>query len=58
MNVGGSLLKPMPEHPLITSALGAVDPLARALAIELAPIRVNAVCPGLVDTEVRTIRAL
>ncbi len=29
---------------------GAVEALTRALAVELAPIRVNAVCPGLVDT--------
>jgi NAD(P)-dependent dehydrogenase (short-subunit alcohol dehydrogenase family) len=30
---------------------GAVEALTRALAIELAPIRVNAVCPGPVITE-------
>ena len=30
---------------------GAVEALTRALAIELAPIRVNAVCPGPVRTE-------
>lgn len=28
--------------------LGAVDALTRALAVELAPVRVNAVCPGVV----------
>ena len=31
--------------------LGAVEALTRALAVELAPIRVNAVCPGPVITE-------
>jgi NAD(P)-dependent dehydrogenase (short-subunit alcohol dehydrogenase family) len=28
-----------------------MDALTRALAVELAPIRVNAVCPGVVRTE-------
>lgn len=32
------------------AACGAVEALARALAIELVPIRVNAILPGLVDT--------
>lgn len=29
---------------------GAVDFLARSLAVELAPVRVNAVSPGVIDT--------
>jgi NAD(P)-dependent dehydrogenase (short-subunit alcohol dehydrogenase family) len=29
---------------------GAVEALTRTLAVELAPVRVNAVCPGFVDT--------
>jgi NAD(P)-dependent dehydrogenase (short-subunit alcohol dehydrogenase family) len=38
---------------VISSAMaGAVEHLTRALAVELAPIRVNAVCPGLIATEV------
>jgi NAD(P)-dependent dehydrogenase (short-subunit alcohol dehydrogenase family) len=31
---------------------GAVEHLALALAVELAPTRVNCVCPGLVRTEI------
>jgi NAD(P)-dependent dehydrogenase (short-subunit alcohol dehydrogenase family) len=34
-----------------TGICGAVEALTRALAVELAPIRVNAVCPGPVRTE-------
>lgn len=38
---------------VVNSAMaGAVEHLARALAVDLAPVRVNAVCPGLVRTEV------
>ena len=33
---------------MAVSVLGAVDALTRALAVELAPVRVNAVCPGVV----------
>lgn len=36
---------------VVASVLGAAEALTRALAVELAPIRVNAVCPGLVRTE-------
>lgn len=37
----------------ISSAMaGAVEHLTRALAVDLAPVRVNAVCPGLIKTEV------
>jgi len=37
----------------ISSAMaGAVEHLTRALAVELSPIRVNCVCPGLIRTEV------
>ena len=52
---GGFLFKPRPTYSLIVSTLGSVDALARALAIDIAPIRVNVVCPGAVDTEVSNI---
>jgi NAD(P)-dependent dehydrogenase (short-subunit alcohol dehydrogenase family) len=35
-----------------TSVAGAIEHLTRGLAIELAPIRVNCVCPGLIRTRI------
>ena len=35
---------------MLTAVLSAVEALAPALALELAPVRVNAVTPGLIDT--------
>ena len=35
----------------LTAINAAVEGLGRALAHELAPVRVNVICPGLVDTE-------
>jgi NAD(P)-dependent dehydrogenase (short-subunit alcohol dehydrogenase family) len=40
--------RPFPGLAVVASVCGAVESLTRALAVELAPIRVNAVCPGLV----------
>jgi NAD(P)-dependent dehydrogenase (short-subunit alcohol dehydrogenase family) len=50
---GASAFKP-PKHGMavLASVNGAVATLAKALAIELAPIRVNVVSPGIVDTPV------
>jgi NAD(P)-dependent dehydrogenase (short-subunit alcohol dehydrogenase family) len=40
--------RPMRGAPLSTAFGGAIEHLARGLAVDLAPLRVNAVCPGLV----------
>jgi NAD(P)-dependent dehydrogenase (short-subunit alcohol dehydrogenase family) len=37
---------------MIATANGALEALARALALELAPVRVNVVSPGWVDTPI------
>jgi NAD(P)-dependent dehydrogenase (short-subunit alcohol dehydrogenase family) len=39
------------EWAVGASICGAMESLTRALAVELAPVRVNAVSPGLVKTE-------
>ena len=58
---GGSLtlvtgflsLRPRPNSAIVGAANGALESLARALALELAPVRVNAVSPGIIDTPIR-----
>ena len=57
---GGSILlfsgvvawRPAPERAVMATTNGAVSSLAQALAVELAPLRVNAVSPGIVDSGV------
>ncbi len=44
--------RPRKGAPLNTAMAGAIEHLTRALAVDLAPLRVNAVCPGFVLTEV------
>jgi NAD(P)-dependent dehydrogenase (short-subunit alcohol dehydrogenase family) len=44
--------RPMKGVPLSTAFAGALEHLARGLAVDLAPVRVNAVCPGLIMTGV------
>ncbi|HTO54298.1 MAG TPA: SDR family oxidoreductase [Myxococcota bacterium] len=44
--------RPRKGAVLNTAMAGAIEHLTRALAVELAPVRVNVVCPGLVLTEV------
>jgi NAD(P)-dependent dehydrogenase (short-subunit alcohol dehydrogenase family) len=56
---GGSLtlvsgflsIRPRPDSAIVSVANGALESLARALA--LAPVRVNAVSPGIIDTPIR-----
>ena len=48
---GVSSIRPRPGGSSVSSAsAAAVEALARSLALELAPIRVNVIVPGLVDT--------
>jgi NAD(P)-dependent dehydrogenase (short-subunit alcohol dehydrogenase family) len=48
---GAAGLRPRKGWTVVASICGAMESLTRALAVELAPIRVNAVCPGVVRTE-------
>jgi NAD(P)-dependent dehydrogenase (short-subunit alcohol dehydrogenase family) len=58
INQGGSIvltngivgLRPWKGWAAAASVAGAVESLTRALAVELAPIRVNAVCAGVINT--------
>jgi NAD(P)-dependent dehydrogenase (short-subunit alcohol dehydrogenase family) len=58
---GGSLtlisgflsIRPRPNSAIVSAANGALESLARALAVELAPVRVNCVSPGIIDTPIR-----
>jgi NAD(P)-dependent dehydrogenase (short-subunit alcohol dehydrogenase family) len=58
MDRGGSITlcsglvahRPRAGRAVGTAATAAVEAFARAMALELAPIRVNAVCPGGIDT--------
>ncbi|WP_228142688.1 SDR family oxidoreductase, partial [Acinetobacter baumannii] len=55
---GGSLtlvsgflsVRPRPNSAIVSAANGALESLSRALALELAPVRVNCVSPGIIDT--------
>ena len=47
---GGIVARPRVGGAMFTAALAAVEALPRALALELAPVRVNTVTPGVVDT--------
>ena len=60
LNPGGSIVitdgtfAHMPQKGGVVSsaAAGAIEHLARAMAVEIAPIRVNCVCPGFILTDV------
>ena len=42
--------KPVVEMSTLAAVDGAIEALARTLALELAPVRVNAITPGQIDT--------
>jgi NAD(P)-dependent dehydrogenase (short-subunit alcohol dehydrogenase family) len=47
---GTSAWKPTGGSPVGAASCGAVEAFARSLAIDLAPIRVNTIAPGFIDT--------
>lgn len=51
---GIAAYRPGPGASMIATANGALEALARSLALELAPVRVNVVSPGWVDTPIWT----
>jgi len=61
IRAGGSLtlvsgflsIRPRPNSAIVGAANGAIESLARSLALDLAPVRVNAVSPGIIDTPIR-----
>jgi NAD(P)-dependent dehydrogenase (short-subunit alcohol dehydrogenase family) len=61
ISAGGSLtlvsgflsIRPRPNSAIVGSANGAIESLTRSLALELAPVRVNCVSPGIIDTPLR-----
>ena len=50
---GFLIVRPRPNSAIVGAANGALESLSRALALELAPVRVNAVSPGVIDTPIR-----
>jgi NAD(P)-dependent dehydrogenase (short-subunit alcohol dehydrogenase family) len=51
LTTGTAGRRPMPGTSVAAALCGAMESLTRALALELAPLRVNVVAPGLVRTE-------
>ena len=49
---GAAMYRPRPGFSLLCGLAGSLSALARGLAVDLAPIRVNSICPGIVKTEV------
>jgi NAD(P)-dependent dehydrogenase (short-subunit alcohol dehydrogenase family) len=61
IRAGGSLtlvsgflsIRPRPNAVIVGAANGALESLTRSLALDLAPVRVNCVSPGIIDTPIR-----
>ncbi|MFC8519505.1 SDR family oxidoreductase [Streptomyces sp. NPDC057257] len=51
LTTGTAGRRPMPGTTVAASLCGAMESLTRALALELAPVRVNVVSPGVVRTD-------
>ncbi|MGW3130085.1 SDR family oxidoreductase [Streptomyces sp. NPDC001076] len=51
LTTGTAGRRPMPGSSVASALCGAMESLTRALAVELAPVRVNVVSPGVVRTE-------
>lgn len=51
---GTSAWRPLPGSGIGSASCGAVEALGRSLAVDLAPIRVNTIAPGLIDTPLIT----
>jgi NAD(P)-dependent dehydrogenase (short-subunit alcohol dehydrogenase family) len=47
---GSTAIKPIPGWLAVAATNGAVDVIVRGLAVELAPVRVNAISPGTIDS--------
>ena len=47
---GATSQRPVPNMSAVAATNGAVDALVRSLAVELAPVRVNAFAPGTIDS--------
>src|SRR5882672_477138 len=48
---GATAVRPRPGLAMVTATFAALEALSRALAVELGPIRVNTIRPGLVDSD-------
>jgi NAD(P)-dependent dehydrogenase (short-subunit alcohol dehydrogenase family) len=51
LTAGASMVKPAKGWSVLSAITASIDYFAKALAVELAPIRVNSVIPGMVDTD-------
>ena len=48
---GGAVARPPAHGSMITAAFAALEALTRALAVELGPLRINAIRPGYTDSD-------